>query len=120
MGKPTGRPMEKGNPITKQEEIREGVAIWLYNYEMSGKHTSWSLWLDIEEDLKYHYRGCVNELMKKMDKQGVVLKVGRELPEYVGCVNVSDGFTKAIAQEAQQDMLKAGYGAFEPLIEGKK
>ena len=54
-----------------------------------------------------------------LDKRDVVIKVDRELPEYVGTgnsSNLSDRLTIALAQEVQQDMLKAGYVVVEPLI----
>ena len=46
----------------------------------------------------------------------VCLKVDRELPKYVIGVNATNETAREIAEEAQRDMLKAGYVAFEPLI----
>jgi len=67
--------MTNQSEIDKRAEIREGIAIWVYNYEMSGKGTMWALWVDASSDIKYHYRSCANEMMRLMDEQGVVMQV---------------------------------------------
>ncbi len=59
--------------MNKQEEIREGIAIWLYNHEMSGGKEWWQLWLDLPEGKKYEYRCYALNLTQKLHSQGVVL-----------------------------------------------
>ena len=83
--------------MTKQEEIRRGIL---------GIHSC-------------HYSKEPNELTNAillyLVAQGVVLKAERELPR------VRQGFGVTLREiarqsEAQNDMLKAGYVAVEPLI----
>lgn len=65
--------------------------------------------------------GFETAILKALAREGVVIKGERELP-----VNpyLSRGLMKSYQytgfERAQQDMLKAGYVAVEPLIEGSK
>jgi len=54
------------------------------------------------------------------NEDGVVIKVDRELPRYVGSDSMIDRLTKLIAEEVQQDMLDDGYVAVEPLWDYEK
>lgn len=92
--------------MIKQEEIREGIAIQSY-----GTHVG-------EVDNRKHYE-LADKVIQFLHSQGVVLKVEGELPEMKDIIlgatweeqrNVS-------YSQSQQDMLKAGYEATEPLIE---
>uniref|UniRef100_A0A6M3XCP4 Uncharacterized protein n=1 Tax=viral metagenome TaxID=1070528 RepID=A0A6M3XCP4_9ZZZZ len=56
------------------------------------------------------------EATLKLQELGAVIKVEGELPEYTRGVDVVENYTKAVALEAQQDMLKAGYTLTSPLI----
>ncbi len=104
--------------MTKQEEIMEGIAIWIYNYEMSATKSWWALWLDTPDDVKNHYRSCANELMKKLHSEGCVLKVEDKLPDGVMFEIHTDG--EVIKYPASEEVKKvlAGYCAVEPLVEG--
>ena len=98
---------------TNQDEIREGVAeeIWRFCQRNDCIHESLN-WAEVTGG----YRGLIlsiTDIVREYeDSKGVVLKVERELPliqvEYQGDIKV--------ASKAQQDMLKAGYSATEPLI----
>ena len=82
--------------MTKQEEIREGAIISLMDYK--GFHKGPTEYI-------------IDYVFKYLHSRGVVIKVKRELPELSWRQkNLEDGV------EVQQDMLKAGYIAVEPLI----
>jgi len=87
-------------PKTKQEEIREG----LKGLPVVGTNVA------------------VDQILYYLHSQGVVIKVDKELPQnpYSVATSWPTGIyvTKAEAyKEAQQDILKAGFGvATEPLI----
>ena len=60
----------------------------------------------------------VGEGIRELGIVGCVIKVDRELPElYPWDIDTP---MEQSAHEAQQDMLKAGFGAFDPLIEEKE
>ena len=97
--------------MTKQEDIREVI----------DAHT--------DDRCLYPDKGCVwcskegycasgNDaytcLMKRLDELGVVIKVDRELPEMPSNYDSEDN--NYLYSQAQEDMLKAGYVAVEPLI----
>jgi len=94
-----------GEEMTKQEEIREGIAreymaaTGMEYREGDGKRSIF-----------------VDQILAYLHSQGCVLKVERELPSYRNAVNKSYNDYML----GQEDMLKAGFGAFEPLIAGKK
>ena len=82
--------------MTKQEEIREGIArIVLGNTEPL------SLVL-------------ANKLVDYLHSQGCVLRAGRELPDKEVCVY--NYFTHRWEMVSEEGMEDAGYGAFESLI----
>ena len=61
--------------------------------------------------------GLITKILKKQASQGIVIKVGRELPNMPFDVpEIGAG----IFQAGLNSMLKAGYAAFEPLIEEGK
>jgi len=86
--------------MTKQEEIREGIAIIL---ESAGASKKWTL-----------------NILEFLRSQGVVIKVDRELPDKNANNTWYDddlGEAGKIGWElGVEDMLKAGYVAIEPLI----
>ena len=89
--------------MTKQEEIREGIAIIL---ESAGASREWTL-----------------NILEYLHSQGVVIKVERELPSISW--NSDDplydiAFCKGMSENLG-NMLKSGYGtAVEPLVEVKE
>jgi len=97
---------------TRQEEIREGINERIGNAliaigcgEGSCPHAEMKA-LEAQED-------CLNSIWTYLHSAGCVLKVDRELPiTKVDC----QGDIKVVNQ-AQQDMLKAGFVATIPLIE---
>ena len=104
--------------MTKQEEIREGIqeiiARKLFVGEVT-QHMGTTLSLD----------NMAKEIVKYLHSQGVVVKAVGELPknrqvagQYVAHPHFEP--THGAIDEAQQDMLKAGYVAVEPLIQNKK
>ncbi len=95
--------------MTRQEEIRDKAAIWLYNHEMSGQRGFWTLWLDLPESTKWEYRSYALNLLEHLSSKGCVLKVERKLPTtvYVAGYNIGS-----------EDLDKASYVATEPLIKG--
>ncbi len=91
--------------MTKQEEIREGIDRIIQHWNpCASTSTDWT---------PLHGGLTVGQdLVNYLHSQGVVIKVDRELPEPVG-VEILVG---AIIHATQQDMLKAGYVAVEPLV----
>ena len=94
--------------MTKQKEIRRAIED-IIKSNCLGAH---------EGEL----RGASGNIMTYLDSQGAVLKVERELPEnpYANHVHLDagiyDGLYREKYFEAQQDMLKGNFSAFEPLI----
>ena len=84
---------------TKQEAIREGTIAWLDDRFGEGHTFNYQLMWDYLEYLH---------------SQGVVRKVDGGLPEVAPVARGSA--IENITQKAQQDMLEAGYTAWEPLI----
>ena len=118
--------------MTKQEKIREGLA--------EKAHLIWQRWMaymlthldeehierwkrqanmaysDLLDGEKVSDQNIADEYSKYLHSQGVVIKVERELPKYVVGINATSEGAKMMAIEVQEDMLKAGYIAVEPLI----
>ena len=110
--------------MTKQEEIREGIAEFLW--KRGAKHTRFwpfSALEKVEKESPYlkgtrqAYLKKVDQLLSYLHSQGVVIKVERELPQ---CPSNRDDTVRLIWEEAQQAMLNAGFTATEPLIEEVK
>ena len=100
--------------MNKEEEIREyinqQIELAIVGVIVASKFTE-------------YYGGLVREarreIIKMQDSQGVVIKVERELPEnayLISSTGKMDIDYKMGYRGAQQDMLKAGYVAVEPLI----
>lgn len=96
--------------MTKQKEIREGmegvIKEWIISNYPIGRETFFDL---------------VKRIQEFEDSQGVVVKVDRELPENKWPLGYYHTFAHLelahdAVLEAQQDMLKAGYVAVEPLV----
>ena len=81
--------------MTKQEEIRKGIAIIL---ESAGANKEWTL-----------------NILEFLHSQGVVLKVERE-PREPGYME-APGWKKVGWHSACKAMIRDGYSAWEPLIE---
>ena len=104
--------------MTKQEEVREGIARFIA--EQLGE--DWGMLPDIATRKHYlivdkeQYRRKADRLIIFLHDEGVAIKVDRELPD-----TFSSTYEEAESKRAtQQDMLKAGYSAWKPLIEGVK
>ena len=97
--------------MSKQEEIREGVGKRLDLYIDEGS---------VEERLIKR----ADKILSYLHSQGVVIKVERELPEswvvtYGGEAPTPDRAYVAGQEDGKADMLEAGCGFFEPLVEVK-
>ena len=96
--------------LATQEKIREGIAIHLYNFEMSGRQEGWIMWLDLPEEMKALYRGSADMLAHRLDKMGVVIKVKREFPEGLWMpegsvvVNANGAWLRDVAVKAIMDL----------------
>ncbi len=100
--------------MTKQEEIRELVVklncshwprdcgLCSYNIDDSG--------FDQSLQKRKCIHPAIDEFMGKLHSQGVVIKVDRGLPKRLCNVCAGDFMTG-------EELIQAGYGAFEPLIE---
>ena len=105
--------------MTKQEEIREGLAVRLHTqerstlrvtYETSPYNCSWELLLETQRE---EYRNTAeNVFMGYLHSKGVVFKVDRELPRcgHVG-LSVAHGDDNPICP-----LLEAGFVFVGPLI----
>ncbi len=71
---------------------------------------------DPKDDAILAYYKCAKDIRTRLDKLGVVIKVDKELPSYVGATSVLERYDIAFAKEVQKDMLRASYVAVEPLI----
>ena len=93
--------------MDKREEIREGLEIEI----------DYILGLTPPKDRETRLalvKSFVIGIQRFEDSQGVVIKVDRELPE----LGNHRGHNMCV-EDAQTDILKAGYVAVEPLIEDK-
>ena len=102
--------------MTKQEEIREGIAIklWLELDQILRVFPQRS-WKQMPEEIKERYRKAADTVMRYEHLEGVVIKVERELPKREWYNDWGGKSGKAGYDLALDDM--AGYGAVEPLIE---
>jgi len=99
--------------MTKQEEIREWVKEWVLGirqYLNDTEHSPEPFTKPIDPNVLIVE--FPNKLLKYLHSQGVVIKVERELP-FADWITVPPS---EIAKYTQQNMLKAGYKAVEPLI----
>ena len=92
--------------MTKQEEIREGIA---------------NILMDCGDEYWKHCSMEAELILIYLHSQGVVLKVERELPklkELVGEVSLLEkmGYLSGV-REYQDQIRKAGFVAVEPFIE---
>ena len=112
--------------MTKQEEIREGLAQSLFNSQMYndqcfGADTRKKVW-DKENE---HYYAWADNILYDLHSEGVVLKSKRELPcpEYSPVLTMDDGYNlgfergfKCGVMDTICEYTEAGYVAVEPLI----
>ncbi len=129
--------------MNKQEKIREGIAErihlercgWSLNIsekeELSEDRIErwkkyWVEYSELPEEVKEQDRIWADGLLSYLHSQGVVIKVDRELPtpaDPSGKTRMTDAYfchwaDREVYVKGQQDMIKAGYEAFESLIEG--
>lgn len=126
--------------MTKQEEIRKGIAIIFHNIErrrlkFTEPNSPFNIeWGQLSWAFKEKYKEMADEVRIFEDSQGVVIKVDRELPRNPYFDTHSHEYLMKLSDEdysielgkkykylnAQRDMLKADYVAVEPLIEEVK
>ena len=96
-----------------REEIREGIKLYAAGIciYQDGSYPCPIAGLGINSEM------CLDCLVKKLDKLGIVIKVDRELPlvTEADVVEWSEAVKNGI-KVCQHLMLKAGYTAWEPLI----
>ena len=99
--------------MTKQEEIKRRV-----KYILTANATRiCHLYMEPNDALMVACDEIASKILEDEASQGVVIKVDRELPEFYEC---GDEHCQDYCHGADQgNMLKAGYVAFEPLIEVK-
>lgn len=107
--------------MATREEIREGIAFleyeWAHPFESKETLSYW--WKDtkkhsLQDLVTYYFKA--KEILKLLDSQGVVIKVGRELP-LPSFENSVTGVARFELQlNTQREMLKVGYVAVESLI----
>ena len=88
--------------MSKQEELWGALSWILSEIYWKGKRGE-----------SINYREYGTEIFASLHSQGVVIQIERELPE----PRYPNSEMDAYIWEGQQDMLKAGYTAVEPLIE---
>ena len=106
----------------KQEEIKKGTARLLFN--LGQKPYNIDAWGKLPLPIRGIYLSHAGEFLKYLHSQGVVIEVDRELPEpiYAGCLDIPENIKEIYIQgkiDYQQDMLKAGYVAVEPLVQSE-
>ena len=102
--------------MTKQEEIREGIARLLYDRECNGidcggflpQETFEEYWASLTEEEK---RGEVEETLTYLKSKGVVIKVDKPLPT----IDYHSAYPEN-EEIYQQAMVEAGFVAVEELI----
>ncbi|GAG85094.1 unnamed protein product, partial [marine sediment metagenome] len=112
--------------MTKQEEIRKGIARAICVFRDEPKECKvceetggCPQWGDVQENTE--------RVIQYLHSQDVVIKVERELPKNPIRITDSFGLTEGevnarqlgndcFVETIQDDMLMAGFGAFEPLI----
>ena len=102
--------------MIKQEEIREGLAIHLYNRLEFGKKGIY--WRDSFETTRKYFLQLAGSSLVHLGKRDVVIKVDRELPENLNAswVKIEDDIFTELEWNSQKALDKAGYVAIEPLI----
>lgn len=113
--------------MTEKEEIREGVYKICSSYPNEvGRQVSINEKklpgspLDVEAIQELAALEVAHNVMKYLNSRGVVIKVDRELP--IVTIDPTDDFlitfkqAHEIAKVYQQEMLKAGFTAVEPLV----
>lgn len=107
--------------MTKQEEIREGIArnAYIWASFTCGEDSIEPL-ENLSAEKQKVYFTFAHQLAIFLDRQGVVIKVERELPD------ITDGCDCEVCQHFRQTsaiphqvLLSAGYAATKPLIEVK-
>lgn len=87
--------------LTKQEQIREGFAIHLYNRFEFGKEGV--LWRNAPETARQYFLQVAGASLRHLDKRGAVIKVA-----------VSEGHLFKLTTPKELEL--AGFTAWEPLI----
>ena len=101
--------------MTKQEEIREGIAIGLAAQERS-------LWEGLDEKRREYFRLSADQFLAFLQEEGCVLvDKDRELPEYAPFPSRVPKPIEGAAfllglEQGYQDMVNAGWKATMPLV----
>lgn len=93
-----------------QEEIRENVAIKVFDWDYEGINT----WAQNCIGRGAYY-DLADKILKYLDSKGAVIKVDRELPEYHRGKEATCGESCHFWE--QQNMLESGYVATERMVE---
>ncbi len=101
-------------PLTKQERLQESIAFKLFEFD-GGTKECWDI--EPKERKEYRYRALL--LRQHLHSQGAVLKVERKLP-LISEADVKEWNEATIdgIKTCQRFMVKAGYVATKPLIDG--
>ena len=107
--------------MTRQEEIREGIAEYLWD-NRAGETTvsDWAdTWAELPEMNKEGYREDAGAFMIYLHSQGVVIQVDREL---TNVINTNSPYyrTEAFAhgvRDCKEAVKNADFAAFERLID---
>ncbi|KKM92437.1 hypothetical protein LCGC14_1218580 [marine sediment metagenome] len=92
--------------VDKREEIREGIARIRF-----GSNSVY-----MENSIPKQCYRFADEVIKYLSENDVVIKAGRELPHYTGDEDYKGLLKSDIYLNAQDHMIKAGFGATERLI----
>ena len=95
----------------KREEIRENLAeVLSFSHEPDEPE-----WAEMDEHKKTGYRNEALNILSYLHSQGVVIKVDRELPDYL-----MEGQVACDKPTYQEMLRRAKYVAVEPLINTEK
>jgi len=92
-----------------REEIREGIAKRI-------NHNDSLEWCVASEQVRLSCLQKSDGILSYLHSKGVVIKVDRELPQCPYNKLSWGDYEQSIYKQGQEDMVKVGYGAFEPLI----
>ena len=97
----------------KREQIREGLAIHLYNrFELVKEGVKW---LDATEQARQYFRQVTRSLLAQLHLQGVAIKIDRELP----VIALEEGCEETCHRIERDRLVNSGLEAVEPLIKEK-
>ena len=107
--------------MTRREEIREGVAKNIFLKQRTSDDYIYRrpCWEELGASAKKPFYKEADGISRFLHSQGVVIKVDRELPEYLQAswVKIEDDIFTELEWNTQKALDKAGYVAVESLIE---